>query len=77
MKPCRPASLKGGRMTKQAPKRGRGRPALGEELKRSRVVKLYMRPEELAELSSRAEARGLSVSEYLRRRALGLRLPTE
>ena len=58
-------------------KRGRGRPALGAGLKRTELVKLYVRPDEREEMTQKAQSHGLSLSEYLRRRGLGRRMPTK
>lgn len=50
---------------------GRGRPKKPEEDRRTISHGLYLSPKEKEELEQRAGAAGLSVNEYLRRRALG------
>ena len=64
-------------MPEQTQKRGRGRPALGAGLKRTELVKMYVRPDELEEMTQTAQGHRLSLSEYLRRRGLGRKMPTK
>lgn len=64
-------------MTTQPQKRGRGRPALKAGQKRTQTIKLYVRPDELEEMTQRAQGHGLSVSEYLRRCGLGREMSTK
>ncbi|PJN95209.1 hypothetical protein CNY89_09835 [Amaricoccus sp. HAR-UPW-R2A-40] len=52
-----------------------GRPRLPPEALRDTRVQLRLTAEERAELERRADAFGLSLSDYLRRRALGSAMP--
>ena len=49
----------------------RGRPKKPEEDRRTISHGLYLSPKEKEELERRSDAAGLSISEYLRRKALG------
>ena len=60
---------------KAAQPRPRGRPALGPAAKRAQRLIIYVTQQEREELGRQAEQRGLTLSEYLRRRGLGRRLP--
>lgn len=56
---------------------GRGRPKKPEEERRSLTHGLRLSPQEKEELEARADRAGLSLSEYLRRRALGKKIKTQ
>jgi len=56
---------------------GRGRPKKPEEERRSLTHGLRLSPQEKEELEARADRAGLSLSEYLRRRALGKKIQTQ
>lgn len=55
---------------------GMGRPKLQDEERMSEVVRLRLTTAELNHVRGDAEAVGLSVSAYLRQRAMGYRMPT-
>jgi hypothetical protein len=58
-------------MAEEESDRGPGRPKKPPEKRRTKSLGVSLSPEEKQELEERAEAHGLSQSEYMRRRAFG------
>lgn len=58
-------------MAEQKSDRGPGRPKKPPEKRRTKSLGVSLSPEEKRELEERAEAHGMSQSEYMRRRAFG------
>ena len=56
---------------------GRGRPKKPEAKRRSLTHGLRLSPQEKKELEARADRAGLTLSEYLRRRAFGRKVQTQ